>query len=256
MTPADFYRAMALPDECLLAKRVFKKLFYENANLTAADKRALSSDVETITWQYTLKPSTVPIAAYEDDEREYLEIAVIECVLSQRRNANRIAEIVHRAIPYPLLLLFHHRSADEAEAVALSVAHKRASRAQRGAVVAEGLLRTEWFEGEPRSDIESAFLASLSIFETGAQDFWALYSALFDRVMSYVASSLTGEFALRESKPPAERRKLLSDCRNLRREIGTVRAAIREETNFGKQIEMNSKLKQLTVELEEMMRDL
>ena len=70
MTPQDLYTAFAFPASCRLGKRVFKKLFLENGDLTAADKRALSDSVGTITWQYTLKPSTLPVQPYRDGEQE------------------------------------------------------------------------------------------------------------------------------------------------------------------------------------------
>ncbi|MFW5908454.1 MAG: DUF4391 domain-containing protein, partial [Desulfosalsimonas sp.] len=57
----ELYRKMGLPKHCLVGKRVYKKLFYVNADLTAGDKKALQADVETIYWQYALKPDTIQI---------------------------------------------------------------------------------------------------------------------------------------------------------------------------------------------------
>lgn len=244
MTPADLYAAMDLPDTCLLGKRVFKKLFHENAILTAADKRALSKDVEAITWQYTLKPSTLPIAAYQDDEREYIEIAIIECVLNERRNAPRISEVVHRAIPYPLVVVFSH-----GDAAAVSVAHKRMSRAERGAVVAEGFLHTPWLERDQRSPVEADFLSSLRLRSLPQAHFLALYTALVKRVLALVAATISGRFELKERLSEADRRRVLDRCRALRREIAEVRAAIRGDTSFARQVEMNARLKRLEQEL-------
>jgi hypothetical protein len=56
------YEHLALPEAAYLGKRVYKKLFFENAELSAADRRAFTDDVETVTWQYTLKPSTLPVS--------------------------------------------------------------------------------------------------------------------------------------------------------------------------------------------------
>ena len=51
------YEIMRLPESCRLGKRVFKKQFHEHGKLSASDKKALSDDVDTIVWQYALKPS-------------------------------------------------------------------------------------------------------------------------------------------------------------------------------------------------------
>ena len=100
------YEKMMIPESCRLGKRVYKKLFHENAKLSATDKKALSDDVDTIFWQYTFKPTTIPIQPYEDDQREYHEVALLQVNLKQTDRVNRLAEIIHRAIPYPLLVVF------------------------------------------------------------------------------------------------------------------------------------------------------
>jgi hypothetical protein len=64
--------SFAFPESCKLGKRVFKKLFEENAALGVTDRKALRDDLDSVTWAYTLKPSTIPIQPYQDAEREYL----------------------------------------------------------------------------------------------------------------------------------------------------------------------------------------
>lgn len=249
MKPEQIYAAMDLPESALLGKRVFKKLFHENAALTAADKKALSRDVDTITWQYTLKPTTIPVAAYEDEEREYLEIAIIECVLNERRNAARIAEVIHQAIPYPVVLVLHHRDREDASAVAVSVAHKRMSRGERGAVVAEDFLQTPWLSDQDTPPAQAEFLRHLWLGALQQTHFLALYSALVARVLAAVAATMSGRYELKATVPEAERRQRLERCRALTREVQELRTAIRQVTSFTRQVEMNAKLKNIEQQL-------
>lgn len=116
------YAKMGLPDRCRLGKRVFKKLFQENAKLGVTDKKAFRDDIDTVWWQYTLKPSTIPVQPYEDGEREYLEIAVLQVDLKTQMRTGRIAEVIHRAVPYPVFLVL-----GTGTDCAVSVAHKRFS---------------------------------------------------------------------------------------------------------------------------------
>ena len=74
--------------------------------LDAADKASLKDDIDKIRWLYTLKPSTINIAPYSDNERDYPEVAVLHFDLSGINRIKRIAQFVNRAIPYPLILLF------------------------------------------------------------------------------------------------------------------------------------------------------
>jgi hypothetical protein len=243
MKPERLYAAMAIPETCLLGKRIYKKLFLEHATLTPADKRALSQDVDAISWQYTLKPSTIPIAAYHDDEREYPEIAVIECVLNERRNAVRIAEIAHRAIPYPLIVVLYHPSAEGTAGVAVSVAHKRMSRAERGAVVAEGFLQTPWFDVDEPSGVQADFLMHVRLSSLQQTHFLAVYNAVVTRVLALIVAGMTGHYELKEAVSECETRQRLERCQTLMREVGELRAAIRQESSFARQVEMNAKLK-------------
>jgi len=240
MTDA-LYASMALPDSCHLGKRVFKKLFSENASFTAADKRAFADDIENVTWQYTLKPSTVPISAYEDDEREYHEVAVIQVNLKTDKRTKRIAEVIHRAIPYPVLLVL-----SLPPAFAVSVAHKRFSRAERDAIVAEGVRLSGWMEPDALSAEQAGFIESLALPGLPHTHFFDLYSALVDRVAALDASLLTGSFTLLTSgEEQAERLKRLAECRSIEQHISEQRALLKNETHFNRQLELNTIIKRL-----------
>lgn len=76
-------------------------MLVESGAPTAADKRLISDGIEDIHWLAALKPVTVGIPAYQDAVRDHLEIAVLDINLRPLGKASRIAELVHRAIPYP-----------------------------------------------------------------------------------------------------------------------------------------------------------
>lgn len=147
------YDSLGLPDSCHLGKRVFKKLFDENAELSAGDRKALADDVDTITWQYTLKPSTIRSRS-GCRYREYHEVAVLEAGLKGRAKAARLAEVIHRAIPYPVVLILSDSvglptsdgtTAQATQHAMLSLATKRLSRAEKNAIVADGF-NTDWLD--------------------------------------------------------------------------------------------------------------
>ena len=240
------YDSMAIPEACQLGKRVFKKLFHENAKLGVTDKKAFREDIDTITWQYTLKPSTIPIQAYEDKHREYLEVAVLQVNLKTLRRTSRTAEIVHRAIPYPLVIVFALEPV-----CALSVAHKRFSQAEKGAVVAEDFIITDWIDLSTPTSIQKGFLASLTVSALPHTHFFAFYSALVDRLVALDCARLTGEYRL---EPTAAKRtarsKRLTACHELETKIAEYKAAIRKETQFNRQVELNTKIKALEKQLQ------
>lgn len=244
MTLQELYDAFGFPGSCTLGKRVFKKLFLENGELTAADKRALSSAVGSITWQYTLKPTTLPVQAYRDDEHEYDEIAVIELEIAERRVAARLSEVVHRTIPYPVLLVAAHE-----DGVQLSAAPKRVSRAEKGRIVAASFELTPWLDGDERTVTEEDFVQSLRIDGLPHTDFRALYEAWVQRIVALACGELSGAFDPAPDRSFAERRTALDACRALEREIRSRRAAVRAETSFARQVELNAEMKKLETQL-------
>jgi len=240
------YDSMAIPETCQLGKRVFKKLFHDNAKLGATDKKAFREDIDLITWQYTLKPSTIPIQVYEDKHREYLEVAVLQVNLKTQRRTSRIAEIMHRAIPYPLVIVFTFEPV-----CALSVAHRRFSQAEKGAIVAEDFIITDWINLSAPTPVQRSFLASLAMSALPHTHFFAFYSALLDRLVALDCARLTGEYRLESAAAKRRvRRKRLATCHQLEIQIAEHKVAIKKETQFNRQVELNTKMKELEKQLQ------
>ena len=240
------YTKMAVPDSCFLGKRIFKRLFLENAKLTAADKKAFRDDIYTITWQYTLKPITIQILAYEDDQREYHEVAILQVDMKTFMRTNRIAEIIHRAIPYPLIVVFSFENS-----CALSVAHKRFSQAEKEAIVADEFHSTDWIDLANPSAVQKDFINSISVLDLPQTHFYAFYSAFVDRIIALECARLTGEYRIEPSgKVKSRRADRLTDCIALEMQIAELRTAIKKETQFNRKVELNIKMKKLEQELE------
>jgi len=250
MSLAPFYSSLGLPEACLLDKRIFKRMVLEHGELTAADKRTLSEDVSGLTWKYTLKPDTVKVLPYEDDEREYLEVAIIEVALSDRRRASRLAEMIQRAIPYPVLLVMV-----EGADFCVSVASKRFSRAEKGSVVAEDPLRSPWIT-QPVAGLDLEFCEALSMPRLSRVDFRALYGDMVRAVLARTCAELTGQFVLRPEDSTADRRQRLEQCHAIEREMGSLRVAIHQEAPFAEKVELNTQIKKLEAQLDQTKADL
>lgn len=237
------YERMAIPESCQLGKRVFKKLFHEHAELGVTDKKALADDIDTVVWQYTLKPSTVPIQPYVDAERDYSEIAVLQVDMKIRRRAGRIVELVHRAIPYPLVVVLVHDTV-----CLISVAHKRLSLAERDSMVVEEFHSTDWIGLVQPTDMERRFLDSLRFAGLPQTNYYTLYEGLVDRVLALRAARFTGRFAVDSA---GDRRVRLGACHALTEEIRQLRVAVRDESAFNRQVEFNIQIKDLERALQE-----
>jgi hypothetical protein len=277
------YEKMMIPESCRIGKRVYKRLFHENAKMSATDKNTLNDDVDTIIWQYTFKPTTIPIQPYEDDQREYHEVALLEVNLKQTGRVSRLAEIIHRAIPYPIILVFSTTEYTEntekelttkgtkntkeekqsfgnfrGSRIKISLAYKRFSQAEKEAIVAEGFQATGWLNLSNPTENQTAFLESLNITTWPHTHFFAFYRAAMDRVIALACAEHSGYFSLKVPNGLSvdERVDKLKQVENLQQEKAEIQSKLKKEKNLGTQVQLNTRIKQIRDGIEAIKREL
>ena len=229
---AGLFAALELPAGARVDQRVPKKLLLENGAPTAADKRAINEGMEELFWLAALKPTTVGVAEYRDEAREYVEIAVLRLRLREGAKRARLVELVHRAIPYPVLLFVEH-----AEWIAISAAHKRWSLGEAG----ETVLDSEVITAECGCAFAwTDFPGALGLSRQPGTQLFALYQGWIDVLLALNAARLTGAFVLAASpKQSAERREALRERAQLVDEVARLRAAAAKESQIARQVELN-----------------
>jgi len=258
-TAAQLIQALALPASCRVDQRVPKKMLVENGAPTSADKRLINDAVEEIQWLAALKPNTVGVAEYRDDEREYLEVAVLSITArhaaqgdgagaaNKPANITRLAELVHRAVPYPVLLLLA-----APHGLFLSLAHKRWAQNEAGKVVLDGEPATVDLalaqSGNPAA--EHSFIQALALTRQPQAHLLALYQGWMDCLTAWQAAKVTGTFAATGTPAQAAtRREALRTCQRLALESARLRALASKEKQMAKQVDLNLALKRISAEL-------
>ena len=252
MSFAPVINSLAIPNEALVDQRVPKKLLLEQGAPTAADKRQIQDGIEEMTWVAALKPINIGVPAFRDAVREYLEIAVLTVALRSAAKPTRLIELIHRAIPYPLVLVAAH-----GDTVSLSLAHKRWSQGETGKVVIEDVHRTAPFRPDaPKADV-ALFLASLGLSGLPARDLFALYQGWLDRVAALEAAEITGVFAPPDSADRASSlRGGLDTHARLRRDLAVLRIQAEKEKQLNRRVELNLEIKRLEAKLADTARTL
>lgn len=240
MTPDAVLEALALPPQARIGQRVPKKHLLENGAPTAADRRAITNGVEELSWVATLKPGTVGVPAFRDGVREYLEVVVLSLSLRSGARADRLRELVHRAIPYPVVLV------TAAERVTLSLAHIRHAENEAGKTVLDG----DVVETDVADDAHgAAFLGSLALAGLPAGDLFVLYQGWLDRVAALETARLTGAFTLCPTREAGDaRRHALREITRIDAEIGSLRAQAGKEKQLSRQVDLNLAIKRLADE--------
>lgn len=236
--------ALDLPAGSRVDQRVPKKLLLENAAPTAADKRIISNGVEELLWVAALKPTTIGVPEYRNDVREYLEIAVLCLRLRDAAKVTRLAELVHRSIPYPALVL-----ADNGDYVAMSAAHKRWSLGESGGTVLDGpLVVLEW-DVDYDGSHDREFLNALAISRQPTASLLALYQGWVDTIFALEAARLSGHFRLMvDPQHAAARREAVANAKRLIAEITRLRGLAERERKLRARVDLNVRIRTLETE--------
>jgi hypothetical protein len=239
VTYAPVIEALAIPGDARVDQRVPKKLLVENGAPTAADKRQINDGIEELLWLAALKPSTIGVPAYRDDTCEYCEIQVLALTLRADAKTSRLAELVHRAIPYPVFLIL-----SQPAALSLSLAHIRWSQGHAGQTVLDRPLVTASVGDSDATG--GIFIASLALADQPRRDLRALYQGWIERFEAYAAARHTGRFAPAADAGAAERRRAaLVDHERLMGEIAVLRTRAAKEKQLNRRVELNLQVKQL-----------
>ncbi len=249
MKAATIISALALPDSALVNQRVPKKMLVENGAPTAADKRRINDGIEEIHWLAALKPNTIGVPEYSDDVREYLEIALLAVTLRSEAKAGRLAELIHRAIPYPLFLILV-----QGDQTILSLTHKRRAQNEADKFVLDGDSVDVNASGDAplSAEVIRQFLDALALSKQPRASLWQLYQGWIDTVVALQASQISGTFRQAITKEAAiARREAVQKCGELEARIASLRNAAAKEKQMGRRVELNLEIKGLESELVE-----
>jgi hypothetical protein len=156
----------------------------------------------------------------------------------------RLIELIHRAVPYPVLLI-----EEDADGRRLSLAHKRLALNEAAKVV---------LDGEPESvelasangEVAAGFLQALSISRQPKGTLYALYQGWLDTALALKAAAITGQFTIHDAASRVElRRRALQRVAELQDRIAVLRREAAKASQMARQVELNLQLRKLEGEL-------
>ena len=229
---------LQIPERCILNNRIHKKVVLENAELSSTERRLIREQVETMTWLAAIKPTNSNIPAFSDDLFVFDEVHWIVVTLRNPDKVKRIAGLLQKVIPYPLILVFMGE-----RQLALNLAEKRINLNDSSKRTVEKSETTSWFG--PSEDLGGSFLKSLAFPQLSKTSLRSHFEDIQRRFTSFFAGELTGTFVLKPAELRALTVELLEKVRNLEDQMTSIRAAIKKETQFNRKVDLNVQLKKL-----------
>lgn len=215
---------LGLPKSTEFNRRIPKQKFYENLTVSPALKRIFVEQIRVIWWRNKIAPSTMNLAAGET----VTEIEVLEVCLSTPQLDEAVLRQIDKEIPYHILFLLEYEGKYQAW-----TAYKEAAGSGTNAFRVDSYYHTDWME-------EAALPLKLDGLNTDR-----VYENFVRQIAGETLTSGAGE-TLKESVARDKRRQ------ELQKQITALQVKVRRERQLNKQVQLNTELKRLKKELEEL----
>lgn len=238
---ADF---MDIPKSCEVGNTIFKKLFLENAKLNKADKDIFTKNIDKIKWDYSLKTDNINIKSYKDENKEYTEIEFITIKLRSHGKTKRIAEIIMRTIPYPMILTF-----ENSNEIRLFTGHLRINQADTNKNTIDEFIFTDWIDLDNLDENDIALFEDLKLKNLNFTNFLTFYNCIIENIIRYNVSKISdisldlGVYELKD---------IYDEINNINNQIELIKGKIKKETQFNRIVKMNIDINVLKEEREKL----
>ena len=216
---------IGLPKTTEFNKRIPKQKFYENMDISPALKKIFVEQVRIIYWKNKIAASTTNLAAGTD----VTELEVFEVRLSSPVLDDSLLRQIDKEIPYHILFLLEYHGKYQAW-----IGYKEAAASGNKAFKVNGYYHTEWLV-EDELPLKLEGLNVDAVYENFVRQIAG------DKLKTEAAGESLKESVARDEQKQA-----------LQKQIATLQAKIRKEKQLNKQMQMNTELKKLKKELEEM----
>jgi len=216
---------IGLPKTTEFNKRIPKQKFYENINISPALKKIFVEQVKIIYWKNKIASSTTNLAA----GTYVTELEVFEVRLNKPVFDDNLLRQIDKEIPYHILFLLEYQGKYQAW-----IGYKEAAAYGNNAFKVNGYYHTEWLlEDELPLRLEG--LNVDAIYENFVRQIAG------DKLKTEAAGESLKESIIRDEQKRA-----------LQKQIANLQGKIRKEKQLNKQMQINSELKKLKKELEDM----
>lgn len=211
-----------LPDSTTVNRKIPKKKFYENLNVSSTLKRSFVEEIQAIYWSNKIAPSTVNIQ--EGNCVKELEVFTIE--LNGNTMNEAVLRQIDREIPYHILFVLKFE-----ENVQAWISYKESSGNNQTAFRVEKYYHSDWQKDYCIS------LDGLSMDE------------FYENVVRHIAGESFENLVHTQGESLHETVERESLAQQLESQIEKLKIQLRKEKQLNKQFEINGKIRKIKEEL-------
>lgn len=233
-----------IPRKCEVGNTIFKKLFFENAKMNRTDKETFTKDIEKIKWDYSLKKDNINIKPYKDEIRDFPEVEFVTVKLKNSDKTNRIAEIIMRSIPYPMVLCF-----EKTNEISIVTGDYRINQVDSSKNRIDEFIFTNWIDLDNLDEDDIALFDDLKLKNLNFTSFYAFYNCFIENIIRYNVFKISH---IRSNLDLWDIKDIYDKIIEIDTEIELIKGQIKKETQFKYNVERNIKIRRLKEELEEL----
>lgn len=244
---------LGLPKSSLVSARIPKKAFIDNPEfeLKKEEKVILKEEIDSIYFEYSLKPVILNIPKYEDDNVRYEEIEILKVKISNENKCNKVCELLQKYIQYPMLIIVEHDNF-----IRINTAIKKINKVDNSKLIIDEMIYTDWINKNELTEKEMSFLKSLSISNFNTNNLFSVYEGYISCIKNFIASKFKNEFEIKPIIEVSNDIEVLDKISNLENEVINLRNNIKKETNMGVKVELNVKIKKIQKQIENLKKTL
>jgi hypothetical protein len=245
-----FIQRLEIPARTVLNRKIPKKAFFTQADLSTSEKDLFTSQIEGIYLLSVMNQQSMNISVYQTDEINYAEVVWIYVKLRTSQNTNRIVSAVHKSIPNPVALIMESLDKE----VLMSTCHKRLNKNDVTKVVVDRPVVTKWFKPMEEAGAYNKLLDVLIISKLSFENLYSTYDDVHQWLECEEAISQVGKMpSSKESREEVV--NVLSKMQENRKEIERLQQEQKGQLDFGVKMDLHMKIKrqeqQVNVQLQQ-----
>jgi hypothetical protein len=233
---------LQIPEKCLVNKKITKAFFKRNFDLISSEKALLDdfNVISAIDWLASVNPTTSNINLYKDDQYLYEEVQVIIVHTSEidfEKNHQRIADLIQKYIPYPILL-----SVVNNFRFVLNACDKKINQNDSSRRTMEKKYSTESIDQQTKTERQESFINSLSFSELDKTNLKTYYDSYIQRMIALQTAELSGVFTPRTKDRTQSDMEMLEKIETLQKEIQALQNQAKKESQLNQRIILNTEI--------------
>lgn len=237
---------MDIPKRTILNRKIPKKAFFSEADFSSAEKELFTSQVDGIYLLSVMNQQSMKIQAYQTKELHYAEVVWVYVKIRSKDKNNRIAQVVHKAIPNPVVLVMESPEGD----ILLSACHKRLHKMDVAKVVLEEPVITNWFQPRNEEDLYTQLLDVLMMTKLSFDHLYHFYDDIYQWLRCEEVVLLVNDFP-KNTENRDDVVEALDDIRQNQNEITRLENEQKGQLDFGIKMDLHMKIKRQEQQVEQ-----